>query len=74
MIHGLDFIVSYAPTCDVDLFKLSLNIAASDGMIAVYIDASNAYQTNFISDPKKQVYITIPTMYLEWFRARLPNH
>ena len=74
MVQGLDFSVSYAPTVDAYLFRLSLNIAVSDGMIMVFINTSNAFQTNVISDPKKRVYTTLPTIYLEWFRARFPNH
>ena len=43
-------------------------------MILVFIDASNSFQTNVISDPNKRVYITLPTMYLDWFGARFPNY
>ena len=74
MIQGQDFTVSYAPTVVADSFRLSIALAASDNMIIVFIDASNAFQTNVISDPNKRIYITLPTMYLEWFRARFPNH
>ena len=74
MIQGQDFAVSYAPTVDVYLFRLLIAIVASDEMIAVVIDASNAFQTNIISDPNKRIYITLPTMHIEWIRARFPNH
>ena len=43
-------------------------------MIVGFIDASNAFQTNVISDLNKRVYVTFPTMYLDWFRERFPNH
>ena len=65
MIQGVDFTSSYSPTVDADSFRLSMNIAASEKMIIVFIDASNASQTNVISDPRKRVYVTLPTMYLE---------
>ena len=74
MIWGLYVILSYEPTCDADSFRLSLNIVLWDGLIVVCIDASNEFQTNVISDPKKRGYITIPAMYLERSRARFPNH
>ena len=64
MIQGIDFIESYAPTVDTDSFILSLNIAASDDITVAFIDASNEFQTNVISDPNKRVYITPPNMYL----------
>ena len=66
MIQEQDFTVSYAPTVDEESFRLSIAITASDERIVVFIGASNAFQTNVISDPNKRVYITLPTMYLEY--------
>ena len=74
MVQGQDFTVSYAPTVDADSFRLSLNISASDDMVVVFIDASNDFQTDVISDPNKRIYVTLHTMNMEWFRARFPNH
>lgn len=74
MIQGLYFTVSYDPTVDTDVFRLSLNIAASGKIIVVFINASNAFQINATSDPIKRVCITLPVMDLEWFRARFQNH
>ena len=74
MIQNQDFTVSYAPAVDADSFRLSIAIAASNEIIAVFIDASNIFQTNVISDSNKRVYIILPIMFLEWFRARFPNH
>ena len=54
MVQGLDYKVSYAPTVDTNSFRLSLNIAASDDMMVVFINASNTFQTNLISDSKKR--------------------
>ena len=51
-----------------------MNISAMDRMIITFINASNAFQTNVISDPRKRVYVTLPTRYLEWFKARFPDH
>ena len=74
MVQGVYYIISYVSTVNADSFRLSLNIAASDNMIVVFINTSSAFQTNVISDPKKRVYITLPTMYLEGFRGRFPKH
>ena len=68
MIQGQDFTVSYTLTVDADSFILSVAIAASDKMLVVFIYASNVFQNNVISDPNKRVYITLPTIYFEWFR------
>ena len=74
MIKGIDFLESYAPTADCASFIAIIIIAASEGMTIVFIDASNAFQTNVISDPRKRVYVSLPSLYLEWFKARFPNH
>ena len=58
MIHGHDYIVSYSPTADTESFRLTTTIIASDEMIVVFIDVSNAFQTNVISEPNKRVHIT----------------
>ena len=49
-------------------------IAASDNLTLVLFDVSNSFQTNVVSDPKRRVYVSIPTSYLEWFKTRFPNH
>ena len=49
-------------------------MVAAENMIAVFIDASNAFQTNVILYPKKRVYVTLTMMYLKWFKARFPQH
>ena len=72
--QGQNFTVLYALTVDAGSFRLTIAILASDEMILVFIDASNAIQKNVISDPNKRVYIILPTMYLDWFRAIFPNY
>lgn len=74
MMQYLYFMVSYAPTVGTDLFRLSLKITAGVGMIVVSIDASNAFQTTIISDSTRHVYITPPTMYLDWIKVRFLSH
>ena len=74
LIQGQYYTLSYAPTVDTDSFKLTTTVAASDKTIVVLIYTSNTFQTNVILDPNKRVYITLLTMYLDWFRARFPNH
>ena len=64
MIQGVDFITSYLPTVDVDSFRLPANVAASEQMIIVFIDSSNAFHANVISDQTKIIYITLPIMYV----------
>ena len=52
MIEGVHYEDSYSPTCQGFSFRMSMGIAATLGMILHFIDASNAFQTNMISNPK----------------------
>ena len=39
-----------------------------------FIDASSASQTNVTSDPRKRNYVGAPSLYLEWYKPRWPDH
>ena len=65
MIQGLDFKELYTVTLDAGTFRLCLVLSAPDVMNMVFIDASNAFQTNVISYLRKKVYIDLPTPYLD---------
>ena len=73
-LEGIDFEVSFAPVADADSLRFMIALATSEGMIFIFIDASNAFQTNIISNPAKRHYISIPTMYMEWIKERWHNH
>ena len=62
MAQWVDFSISYAPMVASDLLRLIITIASSEGMSIIFIDASNTFQKNVISDPKKRVYISLPTL------------
>ena len=74
MEEGIHYEDSYSPTCQGFSFRLSVNVAAIQNMILFFIDASNAFQTNVISDPHKRHYVGLPTLYMEWYRSKWPDH
>ena len=43
-------------------------------MTAYFIDASNAFQTNVIANPVMRHYVGLPSLYLQWFASKWPNH
>ena len=49
-------------------------VAVAHNMTLHFVDASNAFQTNVISDPSKRHYVGLPTLYLAWYKNRWPNH
>ena len=56
------------------MLRLIIEIASSEGISIIFINASNVFQTNIISNPKKRVYVSLLNLYLEWFRRKFPNH
>ena len=40
----------------------------------VIYQVSNAFQTNVILNPEDRQYVSVPILYLEWFRFRFPKH
>ena len=64
MAREVKFNVSYTPTVDWDSFRIIIVIAESLGMILIFIGVSNAFQTNFISDLRKIVYVSLTNLYL----------
>ena len=74
MIEGIDFDLSYAPVIDGNSLMLMIALATSKGMVFYFLDISNAFQTNVIHDPTKRHYIHMPSMYMQWFCLRFPNH
>lgn len=64
----------FAPVADADSLPFMITIATSEGMIFIFIDASNVFQTNIISDPKKRHCISLPTTNIKWIKARWFNN
>ena len=74
MIVGIDFDLSYAPVIEGDALLLMIAMAAARKLTLYFLDISNAFQTNVIHDPNKRHYLRIPSLYMQWFRTRFPNH
>ena len=53
---------------------MSCAIAAKEHMIGGFIDAKNAFQTVIAHDISKRVFLRLPPLYIEWFKAKWPNH
>ena len=43
-------------------------------MLVFFIDASNTFQTNVITNPSKRHYVGLPSLYLQWFASKWPDH
>jgi hypothetical protein len=67
----VDFINSYSPVASIDSLRILLNLAASEGLLISIFDISNAFQNIF--DPTEHVFISLPPLYLDWFRQTWPD-
>ena len=74
MVEGLDYDLSFAPVIDGPHLYFMIAIATAEDMIFYFVDISNAFQTNVMEDPDKRHFISLPPLYLQWFRQRWPKH
>ena len=74
MILGLHYDESYSPTYGSCSFRFTICIIVTYCMTAYFIDASNAFQTNVIANPVMRHYVGLPSLYLQWFASKWPNH
>jgi hypothetical protein len=51
-----------------------LNLAASEKLLISILDISNAFQNSIIFDASERVYISLPPLYLDWFRQQWPDY
>ena len=63
MIEGIDFSDSYAPTSDVDYFRIIIVLSSSKEYWLIFYDVSNTFQTNVIEDPSKSHYLRLQPLW-----------
>jgi len=72
--ENVDFTDSYSPVGSIDSIRILLNIAASAGLLISILDISNAFQNSIIFDASECVYLSLPPLYLDWFRQQWPDY
>ena len=70
----IDFTDSYSPVGSIDSLRILLNIAAATGLLISILDISNAFQNSIIFDASERVYLSLPPLYLDWFRQQWPDY
>ena len=54
--------------------QIIAEIAFAESLIIFVLDISNALQNTIIPNPAERVYISLPHIYLEWFKIKFPKH
>ncbi len=70
----LDFHDSYSPVGSTDSVRLLLALSATYHLTLHVLNISYAFQNSIIFDPDEQVYLSQPTLYLDWFRFQWPDY
>ncbi len=72
--ENIDYTDSYSPVGSIDSVRILLSIAAYSGLLISIMDISNAFQNSIIFDATERVYISLPPLYLDWFRQQWPDY
>jgi hypothetical protein len=67
-------LISYSPVTSIERIRVLLNIAASSNLLVSVLDISNAFQNSIIFVTAESVFISLPPLYLEWFRSQWPDY
>jgi hypothetical protein len=70
----IDYTDSYSPVGSIDSIRILLSIAAYSGLLISIMDISNAVQNSIIFDATERVFISLPPLYLDWFRHQWPDY
>ena len=74
MLEGVDFNVSYAHMADIRFLCIIIAIASAEGPILFVLDISNEFHNNILPNPAERVYISLPYIYLDWYKIKYPKH
>ena len=74
MLELVEFVVSYIPVASIKSIRIIITIASAQGMIIFVLNISNSFQNNILSKSEEDVYITLPYLYLEWFKQKRSKH
>ena len=59
---------------DISSLCIIIAILSVEGLRIFVLDISNAFHNTILINPVKRVYLSLPHIYLEWFKIKCPNH
>ena len=74
VLEVFDFTVSYAPVDVICSLRIIISIASAEGLIIFVLDMSNAFQNTILPNSTERVYISLPYLYLGWYKIKWPKH
>ena len=74
MLEVFDFTISYAPVAGYRSLCIIIEIASAEGIIIFVLDISNAFHNTILPNPAEIVYLSLPHLYLDWYKIKWPKH
>ena len=74
MLGLVDFIVSYAQISCMRSLCIIIAIAYAEGLIIFVLDIFNSLQNSILTNPEERAYLSLPHLYLKWFKIKWPKH
>ena len=74
MLEGVYFTISYAPVAGIIFLCIIIAVASTEGLIIFVLDISNVFQNTILPYPEETFYLSLPHLYLEWFKINCPKH
>ena len=74
MIEGVDFTVSYSPVAGIPSLYIFIAIEYVEVLNIFVLDISNDFQNNSLTNTAERVYLSLPFIYLDWYKIKWPKH
>ena len=74
MIEVVNFTVSYAHVSVINSLQIIIPIASVEGLIIFVLEISIEFQSTIIPNPAEIVYLSLPSIYLDWYKRICPKH
>ena len=73
MLEGVEFTVSYAPVDGICSLRIIISIYSTEGLIIFVLEKNNAFQNTILPNPAEIVYLSLPYLYLYWYKRKWKN-
>ena len=74
MLEGVDFNVSNSPVVVIRYLCIIVAILSVKWLIIFVLDISNVFQNIILPNTEESVYLSLPHLYLLWFKIKWPEH
>ena len=74
MLEGVYFALSHAPVDYICSLSIIVLIASIEWLIFLVLDISNAFHNTILPNAAEIFYLTLPHIYLEYFKIKSPKH